>query len=175
MKTTLAAPAVSWTAMTRPMVRTPAQAAAGTAAYSTAASRSHAIITGLAGRRSTHAPAGSPMTSQGSQAAAVSRVTANVPACSTMTAVSGTPTTAMALPSWLMVSPSQNRAKLRCQSSPPKRRCRFMSASAHLSQVFLLPSAAAGPGPVAAGPGRWRQALAGWRLAPAAMPGPRGG
>ena len=83
MNRTLAAPPTSCTATSRPVVRTPAQAATGTLAYSTAEITSHAIITRRAGQRSTHAPAGRPMTSQGSHAAAVSTPTANVLACST--------------------------------------------------------------------------------------------
>ena len=91
MNRTLAAPPASCTATSSPVVRTPAQAVTGTLAYSAAEITSHTIITRRAGQRSTHAPAGSPMTSQGSHAAAVSTPTVNVLACSTMTATSGTP------------------------------------------------------------------------------------
>ena len=108
--------------MTRPVLRTPAHAATGTLAYSAAEITSQPIITRRAGSRSTHAPAGRPMISHGSHAAAVSPPTTNVLACSTMTATSGTPTTAMALPSWLTVSPIHSSRKLRCRSSPPNRR-----------------------------------------------------
>jgi hypothetical protein len=62
------------------------------------------------------------MTSHGSQPAAVSTPTTNVLACSTMTATSGTPTMAIALPSWLTVSPIHSSRNLRCRSSPPNRR-----------------------------------------------------
>ncbi|HTS99429.1 MAG TPA: hypothetical protein VMI33_22695 [Streptosporangiaceae bacterium] len=129
MNSTLAAPPASWTATTRPTVSRPAHAASGTLAYSTAETTSHQIITCRAGQRSTHAPAGSPMTSQGSHAAAASTPTASGPACSTMTATSGTPTTAIALPSWLTVSPIQSSRKLRCRSSPPDQRERIPPAS----------------------------------------------
>ena len=108
--------------MTRPVLRTPAHAATGTLPYTTAEITSQPIITRRAGRRSTHAPAGKPMSSHGSHPAAVSTPTTNVLACSTMTATSGTPTTAMALPSWLTVSPIHSSRKLRCRSSPPNRR-----------------------------------------------------
>jgi len=59
------------------------------------------------------------MTSQGSHAAAVSTLTANVLACSTVTATSGTPTMAIALPTWLTVSPIHSSRNLRRHSSPP--------------------------------------------------------
>jgi hypothetical protein len=122
MNRTLAAPPSSCTAMTRPVFRTPAHAATGTLPYTTAEITSQPIITRRAGRRSTHAPAGKPMSSHGSHPAAVSTPTTNVLACSTMTATSGTPTTAIALPSWLTVSPVHSSRKLRCRSSPPNRR-----------------------------------------------------
>jgi hypothetical protein len=65
------------------------------------------------------APAGSPMTSQGSHAAAVSTLTASVLACSTVTATSGTPTMAIALPTLLTVSPIHSSRNVRCHSRPP--------------------------------------------------------
>src|SRR6516164_4241609 len=123
MNRTLAAPPASCTATSSHVVSTPAHAAIGTLAYSAAEITSHTIITRRAGQRSTHAPAGNPMTSQGSHAAAASTPTANVLACSTVTATSGTPTRAMALPSWLIVSPVHSSRKLRRRSSPPNRRC----------------------------------------------------
>src|SRR5215469_3376435 len=129
MNRTLAAPPASCTATSSHVVSTPAQAATGTLAYSAAEITSHTIITRRAGQRSTHAPAGSPMTSQGSHAAAASTPTANVLACSTVTATSGTPTRAMALPSWLIVSPVHSSRKLRCRSSPPNRRFPLVRAA----------------------------------------------
>src|SRR5215831_15542446 len=136
MNRTLAAPPASCTTTTSPVVRTPAQAATGTLAYSAAEITSHTIITRRAGQRSTQAPAGRPMTSQGSHAAAASTPTVNVPACSTVTATSGTPTRAMALPSWLTVSPVHSSRKLRCRSSPPNRRCPLIPRS--LSRVIAM-------------------------------------
>lgn len=62
------------------------------------------------------------MTSQGRYAAAASAPTSNVVACKINTASSGTPISAMALPSWLTVSPIQNKRKLRCRNSPPNCR-----------------------------------------------------
>ncbi len=62
------------------------------------------------------------MTSQGRYAAAASTPTSKVVASKNSTASSGTPISAMALPSWLTVSPIQNKRKLRCRKSPPNRR-----------------------------------------------------
>jgi hypothetical protein len=62
------------------------------------------------------------MTSQGRYAAAASTPTSKVLACKNNTASRGAPITAMALPSWLTVSPIQNKRKLRCRNSPPNRR-----------------------------------------------------
>jgi hypothetical protein len=58
-------PAVPAAAATWPVVSTPAQAAAGRLAYGTAQTTSQVIISGRMGSRSTHAPAGKPITSQG--------------------------------------------------------------------------------------------------------------
>ena len=90
-------------------------------AYSAAEMTSQEIRTARGGSRSIQAPAGRPMSSQGSQAAATSVLTVSVLACSTVTAISGITTTAIALPSWLIVSPNQSRRKLLCQSNPPGR------------------------------------------------------
>jgi hypothetical protein len=65
-------------------------------------------MTGRLRLRSTHAPAGSPMSRAGSHAAACSSPTTRVLVCSTSTAVRGIATTAMADPVVLIVSPSQN-------------------------------------------------------------------
>ena len=62
------------------------------------------------------------MTSHGTKAAAVKTETANVLAFNTITASSGTPTIAMALPTALTVSPIQSNRKFRCRSRPPTRR-----------------------------------------------------
>jgi hypothetical protein len=61
----LAAPASNATATTWTVPSIPAQAAAGRLAYSSAETPSHAIISGRTRSRSTHAPAGKPITSQG--------------------------------------------------------------------------------------------------------------
>ena len=64
-KKTLTAPASRATATTRGVVSVPVQAATGRLANSSAEITSQVIMSGLGGRRSTHAPAGRPMTSQG--------------------------------------------------------------------------------------------------------------
>ena len=61
------------------------------------------------------------MSSQGRYAAAVSAATAKVLAWSTVTASNGTPTTAIALPAPLIVSPIHSSRKFRCHSRPPGR------------------------------------------------------
>jgi hypothetical protein len=80
------------------------------------------IISLRQGNRSTQAPAGSPMISQGRQADAVIAATATVLACRTVTASSGIPTTAMASPPLLIVWPIHSSRKLRCRSRPAARR-----------------------------------------------------
>jgi hypothetical protein len=62
------------------------------------------------------------MTSHGTKAAPVKIETANVLAFNTITASSGTPTTAMALPTALTVSPIHSNRKFRCRSRPPTLR-----------------------------------------------------
>src|SRR5690349_15266235 len=102
-------------------VSTPNQAATGTLAYTTTETTSLASMTGRGGSRSTHAPAGMPMTTQGSQTIAVSTVTTNVLVCRVSMATSGTTTTVTELPTSLMLSPVQNRRKFRCRHNPPRR------------------------------------------------------
>lgn len=52
---------------------------------------------------------------------AVKAATMKVLACKTVTASSGIPTTAMALPTSLIVSPNHSNRKFRCHNSPPTR------------------------------------------------------
>jgi len=99
----------------------PVPSAHSTLAYSATAVRSQATITARRGSLSTQAPAGSPISSHGSHVIATSAVTANVPACRTVTAASGIATTAMAVPTWLTVSPDHSSRKSRCHRSPPGR------------------------------------------------------
>ena len=113
MKNTVAVPAISVTVMSWATVSSPNQAATGTLAYAVSEIASHASMTGWGGSRSTHAPAGTPIRSQGSQTIAVSSVTMNVLACRVSMAISGTTTIVTELPTSLMLSPVQNRPKSR--------------------------------------------------------------
>ena len=106
---------------------TPIQAAAGRLAYSSTEITSQPTISGRQASRSTQAPAGKPMTSQGRYAAAVKAATVKVLACRAVTASSGIPTTAIALPIPLTVSPSHSNRKFRCHSRPPNRCGRRLS------------------------------------------------
>jgi len=117
---TVAVPATSATAMSWVTVSAPHQAATGTLAYTSSEIASQASMTGLGGSRSIHAPAGTPMMTQGIQAIAVSRVTVNVLACKVSMATSGTTMTVTELPASLMLSPVQNSAKFRCRHRPPR-------------------------------------------------------
>src|ERR1700677_679265 len=101
-------------------VSTPHQAATGTLAYTASEIPSQASMTGLGGSRSIHAPAGTPIMTQGIQTIAVSRVTMNVLVCRVSIATSGTTITVTELPTSLMLSPVQNSAKFRCRHSPPR-------------------------------------------------------
>ena len=87
-----------------------------------AQNRSQTTITGRRGSRSTHAPAGRPISSQGSQAAAVSTATWKVPASRTATATRGSATVVTLLPTLLTAWPAQSSRKSRCRSSPPAGR-----------------------------------------------------
>src|SRR5579863_6207175 len=89
LKNTAAAPAINVTAMSCATVSTPNQAATGTLAYTATEIASLASMTGRGDSRSTHAPAGTPMMTQGSQTIAVSSVTMNVLVCSVSMATSG--------------------------------------------------------------------------------------
>src|ERR1017187_3341245 len=89
-KKTLAVPASSATTTSWPVLSTPSQA-----------------------------PAGRPITSHGRYAAAVRAATAKVLARRTVTAASGTPTTAIELPAPLIVSPIHSSRKFRCPDRPP--------------------------------------------------------
>src|ERR1700678_4742348 len=99
-------------------VSTPHQAATGTLAYTAAETASQASMTGRGDNRSTHAPAGTPITTQGSQTIAVSTVTVNVLVCRVSMATSGLTTRVTELPTSLMLSPAQNKRKFRCRNSP---------------------------------------------------------
>ena len=66
--------------------------------------RSATIMIRRRGSRSSQAPAGRPTSSHGSQAAAVSIVTANTLACGTLSATSGNATELMLVPKLLVVS-----------------------------------------------------------------------
>jgi len=80
-----------------------------------------ASMTGRGDSRSTHAPAGTPITTQGSQTIAVSTVTMNVLVCRVSMATSGITTRVTELPTSLMLSPAQNKRKFRCRNTPPRR------------------------------------------------------
>jgi hypothetical protein len=79
-------------------------------------------ITRRRGSRSTHAPAGRPISTHGSHAAATNRPTTNAPACSDTTATSGTATAETVLPSLLTVSPTQKWRRSRLISTPGQSR-----------------------------------------------------
>jgi hypothetical protein len=113
----------------------------GMPAKSTAGTRSQMIMSGRDGSRSTQAPAGNPVSSHGSHAVAARAPTTNGLACRPMTASSGTPASAITLPSWLTVSPNHSSRKFRCQTRPP---CRRSPVSG--SPAFCLPARSAGPG-----------------------------
>src|SRR5580698_8705384 len=102
-------------------VSPPHQAATGTLAYTATEIASQASMTGRGGSRSTHAPAGMPMMTQGNQTIAVSSVTMNVLVCRVSMATSGMTPIVTELPTSLMLSPAQNKRKFRCRSSPPRR------------------------------------------------------
>ena len=96
-----------------------------------AAPRSAAIMTRRASVRSTQAPAGRPTTSQGSQAAAVSRPIQPAPASKTVTATSGTTTEVVIEPSTDTPSPTQSSRKLRLPAiggAAAGRSCRRLTA-----------------------------------------------
>jgi hypothetical protein len=118
VKNTAADPARNATATSWPIVSTPVQAATGTLANKANAAISQASMTGRLRRRSTQAPAGSPMSTAGSHAVACSSPTTRVLECSTSTAVNGIATTAIADPAVLIVSPNQNSRKSRSRHSP---------------------------------------------------------
>lgn len=120
-KNTLQPPAASATMTSWPVVSAWSHAAAGRLAYSSADTTSQMIISGRRGSRSTQTPAGTPTTSHGRYAAAVSAATTKVLARRYSTASSGIPTTAMAFPIMLTDSPTHSSRKFRCLSTPPNR------------------------------------------------------
>ncbi len=95
------------------MVNVPDHAAAGMLSSSRSEAMLYTCISGRRGRRSTQAPAGSPIASQGSHAAAVSALTCKALACRVTTATSGTATPLMLVPTALVVSPVHNSRKSR--------------------------------------------------------------
>ncbi len=142
LKHTVAVPQTSATRTSCWRVRAPAHAVSGTLASATADTRSHAIISGRLRIRSTHAPTGSPTSSQGSHTAAAIRPTAVESASSTTTAISGRATTVMLLPSPLTVSPSQSRRKSGRANTPRRVRGRSgMSFIASTRGIMPLPTA----------------------------------
>ena len=92
---------------------TPNSQAIGTLMAAAAATRSAKIITGRAGHWSIHAPAGRPISTQGSQVAAVSTPIQAAPASKVTTASNGSSTELVAVPSTLTPSPNQSREKPR--------------------------------------------------------------
>ena len=70
------------------------------------------------GSRSTQAPTGRPMTTQGTQAAATIALIANTPACRTRIATSRIASSLTVLPRKLVVSPVHSSRKSRVASSP---------------------------------------------------------
>jgi hypothetical protein len=119
VKNTLLVPAASAAASSIATVRTPVQAAIGTAARTAADTRSAASRVRRRGQRSTQVPAGRPISIQGSQVAAVSRATMPVLARRVDTATSGRATVVIAEPNPLTDSPTQNKPKFRVRSRPP--------------------------------------------------------
>src|SRR3984957_16188646 len=115
----LLVPAASTAASSSGAVRTPVQAAIGTAASTAADTRSAASKVRRRGQRSTQVPAGRPIRSQGSQLAAVSKATTPVLACRVDTATNGKATVVIAEPNPLIDSPAQNKPKFRVRSRPP--------------------------------------------------------
>ena len=118
----MAVPTTSAAASRWPTVSTPSHAARGTPASASSETASQASITGRRGRRSTHAPAGRPTTTQGAHVAATSSATTNVPARSVVIATRGRATPVSVLPKPLTVSPIHSRRKSLCRSRPPRGR-----------------------------------------------------
>ncbi len=112
-RNTAAAPTPSVASTRWGRVSRPSAHASGTDPMAAAAPRSAAIMTRRASLRSTQAPAGRPMSSQGSQAAAVSRPIQPGPASKTVTATSGTTTEVVIEPSTDTPSPTHSSRKLR--------------------------------------------------------------
>ena len=113
--------------------------------------------------------AAQPISSQGSQVAAVSAARAMVLACSVMTATSGSATAVIALPAALVVSPNQSRPKLRVCSSPPHR-CPAPASdrSRRGSAALVIPVVPSLPGSVRSGLNVLKGALTGHASSPRA-------
>lgn len=102
------------------MVSTPDHAAMGTLMKLTNDTMLQTSMTRRLAMRSTQAPAGSPISSQGSQVSAASALTWKVLASRIATATSGIVMIDMLLPSLLVVSPSHSNRKSRCRSAPQR-------------------------------------------------------
>src|SRR5580704_9732207 len=148
----LLVPAASTAASSIAVVRTPVQAAIGTAARTAADTKSAASRVRRRGQRSTQVPAGRPISSQGSQLAAVSRATRPVLACRVDTATNGRATVVIAEPNPLIDSPAQNKPKFRVRSRPPtglrpaaETRSPAASGSVLINQATFSPAVRAFP------------------------------
>src|SRR3989440_4455964 len=113
-----AVPASSAATSSMVMVSTLVHAAIGMMTSTTAETRSAIKSVRRRGHRSIKTPAGSPISSHGSQVAAVSRATIAGPACRVETATSGSATVVIAEPTALVDSPIHSRPKFRVRSSP---------------------------------------------------------
>jgi hypothetical protein len=91
-------------------------------AISASRTTSHQMSSGRHRDRSTHTPAGSPISSHGSHSAAASAPTSNGVACRYTTAISGNTTSVTAVPKSLTDSPAHNSMKSRWRHSRPRRR-----------------------------------------------------
>jgi hypothetical protein len=112
-KNTVQVPTRTATAYSCPIVSTPSRCASGIDPSAAARIRSWAIRTPRNRIRSTHAPAGRPITRKAAVSQAVSNPTANVLACRLRIATSGSANWLIIVPNWLTVSPIHNRRKSR--------------------------------------------------------------
>ncbi|NYH81151.1 hypothetical protein SAMN05421678_101235 [Actinopolymorpha cephalotaxi] len=117
-KNTFAVPATSATRANWTTVSRPSAAATGTLRNAAMDTQSATSMMRRREPRSTQAPAGRPMTSHGSQAAAASTLTASGGACRTVTATSGSATEVTELPRLLTLSPVHNSRNSRSRRSP---------------------------------------------------------
>ncbi len=110
-KNTVAVPTSMATTISWARVRTPAHQATGMLSSNAARTRSARSISVRRRIRSTHTPAGSPMTRKATVSAAVSSPIWNGVAASTVAASSGITVCPANAPTWLAVSPAQRRRK----------------------------------------------------------------